>query len=120
MSRDIKFRVWFKPEQKMYVPTSITFTADTGDVYSVHFPVVYFAPRSDVELMQYTGMLDAKGKEMYEGDIVCDTASPKWRRVVEWTREEDEQLEMVGFVARDGPEWEVIGNIWETPELLPP
>jgi uncharacterized phage protein (TIGR01671 family) len=76
----------------------------------------------DTILLQWTGMLDKNGRKIYEGDVVWNTAFPKSRRekfLIEWTREEDEQLEMVGFVALDAVSgWEVIGNVYENQDLL--
>lgn len=80
------------------------------------------------ELMQYTGLKDKNGKEIYEGDIVRLTPN---RGV------EDDKIVtgpvVMGkhgvYVGNDGwqnygihthwIETEIIGNIYENPELLP-
>lgn len=82
-------------------------------------------PQEDYVLMQYTGLKDKNGKEIYEGDIVKGSAYGKeiYTGVVEFYD--------ASFVMRiDGnkgyyrlnkmtfQELEVVGNIYENPELL--
>ena len=64
---------------------------------------------------QFTGLRDKNGKEIYEGDIVTDGVG-KYKIVYD--------LKLAGYqpycIFRDDPEnyCEVIGNIYENPELL--
>jgi uncharacterized phage protein (TIGR01671 family) len=75
------------------------------------------------EWLEYTGLLDKNGKEIYEGDIVKDG---NYVGVVEWG------VGRAGFIATGGnqsmamttrfgskaKDCEVIGNIYENPELI--
>lgn len=78
-------------------------------------------------LMQFTGVLDKNGKEIYEGDIVRCTKgkyTQGWGPI-EYREERGSFVVMsYGDVPRIYEEWwwqekEIVGNIYENPELLP-
>ena len=70
--REIKFRAWDKDEKRMTTTFSVssqgqvTFTP-LGE--STRYLTGYI-------LMQFTGLLDKNGKEIYEGDIIVSSFSP--------------------------------------------
>jgi len=130
--REIKFRVWDKKEKEMYdvltlnryykdKPMTITWI---GNLFN--FPVPPTAQKGISEeeennyiLMQYTGLKDENGKEIYEGDIVIkrfeNPKGTKWEKKIvveipdfygEW------------FCGGIDDEYEIIGNIYQNPELL--
>jgi len=118
MSREIKFRAW-QDNQMVTQPLSSNYGA------ARFFGFLY----EDVPVMQYTGLLDKNGKEIYEGDILnnIEAVDIAWRQVVEfetgafWRKDiskgDDSQWEFDGWETV-GEDWEVIGNIYENPELL--
>lgn len=126
--RDIHFRAWDKEENEMLYSDpelSIGFNVFTGK---------WTGGKSDFELehiilMQYTGLKDKNGKEIYEGDILKQADEDII--VAEYKCLEVDAFEGIGFnlwsfigeynkfdCARLQSELEVIGNIYENPELL--
>lgn len=110
MSREIKFRAWDLNEHKMRYNGEYC-----EDVY-------LWSIDCASELMQYTGLKDKNGKEIYEGDIIRITGIPyESQTVIEW--EEDEGGFNTAFLIAEmchkpHENYEVIGNIYEDEHLL--
>jgi len=124
-NREIKFRAWDKRYLRMVAMNAWHFDTGIIDV-STEGELRGFRDDRDFEVMQYTGLKDKNGKEVYEGDIVrVYNGSEKWINTkAEWR-------EFAWYLVRhDGDRWymnqwanddvgiEVIGNIYENPELL--
>jgi uncharacterized phage protein (TIGR01671 family) len=75
---------------------------------------------------QFTGLLDRNGKEVFEGDIIraeCEPNGQKHDQVVEYKDcgywfTEDFGMDYYPPLKDDDIEIEVLGNIYENPELL--
>lgn len=125
--RKIAFRAWDKLNNQMVEVLQIK-TAGEEYAYEPFLQKDYIYGRkrtenftigkSDCELMQFTGLLDKNGKEIYEGDIVSEVGlltnyEVKWSDGGFIYGYEDLTA---GAVENDN--LEVVGNIYENPELL--
>lgn len=119
--REFKFRVWHKAEKKMFGVDYLHFTPN-GQLYELLAGLWHrFVAVDDFELMQYTGLKDKNGREIYEGDILkVNGGEPNFEFVspVIFDRGAFRMAAVYdqGFPAKE--DMEVIGSIYENPELV--
>lgn len=117
MSRVIKFRAWGKDG---WIDSQFFIDAKDGKAFDslVITPHSSYSPimrAGEVTLMQFTGLFDKNGKEIYEGDVIEFMHSgKKVRALVEWI-DNDAGFNSVQHNPLDN---EIIGNIYENPELI--
>lgn len=133
MNREIKFRAWHKEEKLMFTPETLFFknpgnrgiwlNESSINVGVRYINKIYGYVGASIELMQYTGLKDKNGKEIYEGDIIrCDWNDKRYKPTT-WSVDWDKTnccFEFEGGSPYDDAahHFEVIGNIHENPELL--
>ena len=130
MNRIIKFRAWHKDRM---IPWVENLEDGTGGVR------MYFSQMiidKEIELMQFTGLADKNGVEIYEGDIIrygWEGVPNHWTKPVtfeigqfgvNWNPYEMmkhkplSEIILIDRGNRINPNFEVIGNVWENSELL--
>jgi uncharacterized phage protein (TIGR01671 family) len=118
-----KFRAWLKKEQKMDNDVDhISWLED--ELYCIGDGITYMVSAEDLVLMQSTGLLDKYGKEIFEGDIVKTAkdvySEPTYYEVIRHRggayRLESKQHGCELWLRHT--DCEVVGNIYENPELL--
>lgn len=117
MNREIKFRAF--NEKGIEEGRWLYFDLESNP-YQNHFTCIDWAA---LPKCQFTGLLDKNGKEIYEGDILKALGLSDFISVVVW---DDAQARFMNkaicggsFVGAYTPKLtEIIGNIYENPELL--
>lgn len=141
MNRIIKFRVWDKIKKRF-----IEFDTDYKNrkgynlgeyALSANGKLKFFEACEggmeveecrDVDVLFFTGLKDKNGKKIFEGDIIIESHEEvnsndgtSWEEKHTFSVEYVEcRFNIYGFVHRPAsePELEIIGNIYENPELL--
>lgn len=117
--RKVRYRAWDKKNKEMILDYKIKFIEGIYN-YSLNDE---FADEEYV-FMQYTGLDDKNGKEIYEGDIVANKHNLQF--VVEYVSGKFKFVEdtksaiifMANLNDENNKQVEVIGNIYENPDLL--
>ena len=127
MDRTIKFRAWDKGWKQIVYPDIIRHNINLGiEIHRAFKPEdgsCYFPIQENLTLMQFTGLLDCEGKEIWESDFVEITLNyPEYTicKIV---------FKGMGFWFEDteGELWvyhpetyklTIIGNLYEHPNLL--
>jgi uncharacterized phage protein (TIGR01671 family) len=140
MNREIRFRAWLKKEKIMCAVLELINNGRVGIDIQDSGP---FIKRSEeIELMQYTGLKDKNGKEIYENDLVKITSFKSQVQEIEligvvaysnfgaykvenikkikwkYFGKDVEPNEFIYFLNLGGRDIEIIGTIYENPELL--
>lgn len=118
--REIRFRAWDEAGRKMIVQNDY----DAYDKHMTWQGAVYEKGRLlPYTLLQFTGIKDRKGKEIYEGDIVrLDSWDPSIYQIAfdrgafYIANADRHEVGDIKYVEQ----CEVLGNIYENPELLTP
>ena len=139
MKREIKFRAWNKKQKKMFQVERIDFDFDTGNRIET-VDIIPENPQDDhpsrsihsVELMQFTGLKDRFGNEIYEGDIINGYGGAEWNGCYEFdlwgvikymgagfflSQNNDEERYNLTHLY-ENMEIEVKANIYENPKFL--
>lgn len=129
----VKFRAWHKTWEEMGKVKRIRFD-DEGNITTVLVKGQAFGSNvhlEEIELMQSTGLKDENSKEIFEGDIIAievdDTETPINARVFQNSKigvlmfhvfEDNEDVPMVELLEDNSAAFEIIGNVYENPELF--
>jgi len=137
--RTIKFRAWDKQLSTMRYNDIYPKSARDWDEWEQSFDCMLTVIEMDYVLMQFTGLLDKNGKEIYEGDVVSYSRAhyrgkrAGYKGTIVWSTNEPalvifsrnalEQIQNRGGVYfsmsnSSVKNVEILGNIYENPELL--
>ena len=126
---DIKFRAWDKLTKTMRYVLCIDWLNGLVDLNGGIIERKYNNSEDDeVILMQYTGLKDKNGKDIYEGDIV--EAWSEGQKAIGKVKQRIDGLWLMYPAWQSGKSWglmpnkerkttvEIIGNIYENKELI--
>ena len=123
--KEFKMKAWLKKEKKMVAIIGIDFNyeyiryTEDGNLFNENYKTAEF---KDIELLQFTGLKDNGGQELYEADVI------KFNDGI------DDIYGLISYDDEDGTyrvsyenitehlseregDFEIIGNIFENPDL---
>ena len=114
--RDFKFRAWCESTKKMthfdcHGIISST-EMESGERWGLFFPASDAVFIGEYDVMQFTGLLDCKGKEIWEGDIIYVPYNGIDNQPVRFVKG---AFDCAGFNLN---RCHVVGNIYENGDLL--
>lgn len=121
-----RYRAWLKEDKEMIEVDEIHF--NRGEFDFIGDAITWMCKSNDCVLMQSTGLKDKNGKEIFEGDVLKVTNLSIWLEVVSFnedkamfvskeTKRKVEETPLYDLFNTDIFEVEIIGNIYENPEL---
>ena len=122
-----KFRAWLKNDKEMIEVNEIHF--DNGKLDFIGDSITFMRTVDEIELMQSTGLFDKNNKEIFEGDILgIETDEGVLNVNIFWDNKHalfmfdskvHNEKELLAELVEDNTyPFEIIGNIYENPELL--
>ena len=123
--KEFKMKAWLKKEKKMVAIIGIDFNyeyiryTEDGNLFNENYKTAAF---KDIELLQFTGLKDNGGQELYEADVI------KFNDGI------DDIYGLISYDDEDGTyrvsyenitehlsdregDFEIVGNIFENPDL---
>jgi uncharacterized phage protein (TIGR01671 family) len=122
-----KFRAWIKNDKEMIDVDEIHWFNGELDIIGDY--ITFVRKADEIELMQSTGLKDKNGKEIFEGDILgIETDEGILNVNIFWDdkhalfmfeSEIHNEKELLAELVEDNTySFEILGNIYENPELL--
>lgn len=129
-----KYRAWHRKDKKMYPVCRLNWIENWQfqEIPSVMIPdnranYPHYIPGKDIDLMESVGIKDRTGKEIFDGDIVKTYGTDMEILQVYFNqsvamfclkRQTSNGTSYTGFHYYRGSQMEVIGNIYDNPDML--
>lgn len=123
--KEFKMKAWLKKENKMVAIIGIDLNyqyiryTDDGNLFKDDYKIADF---KDIELLQFTGTKDKAGQELYEADVILfNDGIDDIYGLISYDDEGTYRVSYENITEhlseREG-DFEIVGNIFENPQLL--